>query len=171
MLEDNNYCCPLLLKAHHVNKSYLNYLHTGNIGLSRDYNHRWITQYSALFCVLNSYGQVVTWQLTSSLSFSTVEVVMQNLNRRLHVQGKNVKEFYVDNCCSWRNKLKSVFGEDLKVYLDVFHAVQRIGQKIPKRHPLRNECMNDLRLVFRHPSDLARKGPRRLHYRTSFGTT
>ena len=48
---------------------------------------------------------------------------MQNLNRRLHAQRKNVKEFYVDNCCSWRNKLKSVFGEDLKVYLDVFHAV------------------------------------------------
>ena len=28
-----------------------------------------------------------------------------------------MKEFHVDNCCSWRNKLKSVFGEDLKSLL------------------------------------------------------
>ena len=81
---------------------------------------------------------------------------MTNLKQRLESQGKKVKEFYIDNCCSWRNKLKSVFGDDLKVYLDIFHAVQRIGQKIPKRHPLRNECINDLRLVFRQPSDLGK---------------
>lgn len=32
-------------------------------------------------------------------------------------------------------KLQEVFGEDATVRLDVFHAVQRITRKIPKRHP------------------------------------
>ena len=31
--------------------------------------------------------------------------------------------------------------------------MQRITGKIGKRHPLRNECLKDLRMVFRAPSD------------------
>ena len=64
-----------------------------------------------------------------------------------------MKEFYVDNCCTWRAKLQSVFGPHLKVSLDIFHAVKRIGEKIPKRHELRVSCMQELRMVFRQPSD------------------
>ena len=37
--------------------------------------------------------------------------------------------------------------------LDIFHAVKRISDKIPKRHPLRNDCMRDLSMVFRDPQD------------------
>ena len=75
------------------------------------------------------------------------------LKDRLLRQGVMVKEFYVDNCCAWRSKLQSVFGTELRVPLDIFHAVKRIGDKIPKQHELRRACMEDLRLVFRHPSD------------------
>lgn len=48
---------------------------------------------------------------------------------------------------------KLVFGRDLKVYLDIFHAMKRVSEKIPKRHRLRQECMDEWRLVFRDPSD------------------
>lgn len=39
----------------------------------------------------------------------------------------------VDNCCTVQKKLQGIFGECINVKLDVFHAIQRIVQKIPKR--------------------------------------
>lgn len=64
-----------------------------------------------------------------------------------------MSEFYVDNCCAWRRQLQQVFGSELKVCLDIFHAVKRVGEKIPKRHPLRGSCMEEWQMVFRDPSD------------------
>lgn len=125
----------------------------GNIGMSRNFDHRWITQFSALFCVMNGEGQVITWRLTRSLAFSNIEGQLESLRERFNVQGKTVTEFYIDNCCSWRNKLYQVFGSQLSVKLDVFHAVKRISDKISKKHPLRSDCMKDLSMVFRDPLD------------------
>ena len=121
--------------------------------MSRDVDCRWITQFSALFCVLNGNGQVVTWKLTKNMTFNNVEDQLVSLHERLMMQGKNVLEFYIDNCCSWRNKLQQVFGAHLSVKLDIFHAVKRISDKIPKRHPLRNDCVKHLSMVFRDPQD------------------
>ena len=129
------------------------YSFTGNIGISRDMDRKWITQYSSLFCVLNHLGQIVTWRLTPDQSFASVERFLIALRDRFLQQGVMVKEFYVDNCCTWRSKLQSVFGAELRVHLDIFHAVKRVGDKIPKRHELRTACMEDLRMVFRDPSD------------------
>ena len=112
-----------------------------------------MNQYNALFCVLNHLGQIVTWRLTSDLAFATVEDILVNLQVRLHIQGVTEREFYIDNCCTWRTKLQSVFGQDLKVFLDIFHAVKRIGDKIPKRHELWVACMEELRMVFRQLTD------------------
>ena len=125
----------------------------GNIGLSRDFDSRWTTQYNSLFCVLNHLGQVVTWRLTPQLQFLKVENVLIALKQRLDSQGKCLKEFYIDNCCSWRKKLQSVFGPNLVVYLDLFHALKRLCDKIPKRHSLRAQCIQDYRMVFREPTD------------------
>ena len=121
--------------------------------MTRNFDHRWITQFSALFCVMNGHGQIVTWKLTKNLSFGNIEGQLVSIRDRLMLQGKNITEFYIDNCCTWRNKLRNVFGECLSVKLDMFHAVKRISDKIPKRHPLRNECMKDLSMVFRDPLD------------------
>ena len=129
------------------------WLNAGNIGVSREFDQRWVTQYSALFCVLNNDGQVVTWQLAPKVAFAHVEGLLQRLKERLEHQGKHLSQFFIDNCCAWRPNLQRVFGEDLKVYLDLFHAVKRISDKIPKRHSLRYECLKDLRIVFRDPSD------------------
>ena len=119
---------------------------------SRDFDSRWIAQYRALFCVLNHLGQVVTWRLTPALTFD-IRQQMTALRSRLSSQGKRLKEFYIDSCCTWRRKLQEIFGPPLVVYLDIFHAVKRVGEKIPKRHTLRSECMHDLRMVFRDPTD------------------
>ena len=128
-----------------------------NIGFSQIGDNRWIMQYEALFCVLNSKGQMATWRLTPRLSFGEIQDDLIALRDRLLSQGKVLKEFYIDNCCSWRKKLQAVFGDHLVVYLDIFHAVKRVSDKIPKRHPLRHECMRDWQVVFRDPSDLGEK--------------
>ena len=106
---------------------------------------------------MNAQGQVVTWRLTSKLSFTEIENDLTALKSRLEAQGKVLKEFYIDNCCSWEKKLKQVFGEQLMVYLDIFHAVKRFSEKIPKRHSLRRDCLKEWKMVFRDPSDQGEK--------------
>ena len=128
-----------------------------NIGFNRIGDNRWITQYEALFCVLNARGQVMTWRLTPRLLFAEVENDLIALKNRLLSQGKILKEFYIDNCCSWEKKLKQVYGDQLIVYLDIFHAVKRLSDKIPKRNPLRRDCLKELKMVFRDPSDQGEK--------------
>ena len=45
----------------------------------------------------------------------------------------------------------------IPVKLDLFHAVQRIASKIKKRHPLRRQCLESFRLVFRMPGDIGKE--------------
>ena len=124
-----------------------------NIGSTRQADGNWVKQYKGLFCVLNAAGQVVTWKMTESLKLDDAEPILRALHNRLQRQSVHLQEFYVDNCCALRPKLQAIFGSQLKVLLDVFHAVQRISRKIPKRHPYNSECLKSLRLVFRSPSD------------------
>ena len=123
-----------------------------NIGSVRQADKHWTKQYNGLFCVLNAEGEVVTWKLTKALTFEHVKDKLLGLQQRLQRLGQ-LEEFFVDTCCSLRAKLQEVFGPQLKLYLDLFHAVQRIMKKIPKRHPYHLECLKALQLVFRDPSD------------------
>ena len=88
-----------------------------NIGLVRSADKRWIRQYSGL---LNSDGEVLTWKMTKSLSFDDMVDMLLVLRDRLVRQGKQVKEFFIDNCCSFRHKLQSVFGAQLLTYFMLF---------------------------------------------------
>ena len=49
--------------------------------------------------------------------------------------------------------MQSIFGSQMRVLLDIFHAVQRISTKLSKRHPFHSQCVHDLSLVFRDPTD------------------
>ena len=126
---------------------------TNSIGYERPEDKKWVKQFETLFCVLNENGQVLTWQLCETQGFDKIEELLKRLSQRLSAQGKVVNEFYIDNCCHWRKKLQSVFGTDLLVKLDIFHAVQRITAKIPKKHPFHWKCIQDLRMIFRDPTD------------------
>lgn len=127
---------------------------TSSIGYERTEDKNWIRQYDSLFSVMNERGQIVTWQLTQTQGFDNIRRLLEQLSKRLSSQVKSVKEFYIDNCCHWRKKLQEVVGSDLAVKLDLFHAFQRISTKISKRHPFYSKCLQDLRLMFRDPSDL-----------------
>ena len=124
-----------------------------NIGSVRKSDGKWMKQYHGLFCVLNSDGEVLTWKFTRSVAFDDIQQQLSLLNDRFTQAGRIVEEFYIDICCSWRKKLQDIFGPQLKVQLDLFHAVQRISKKIPKRHPYHSECLRTLTVVFRDPTD------------------
>ena len=127
---------------------------TSSVGYERKEDGKWIRHYDSLFCVMNEKGHVVTWQLTQTQGFENVRRNLEQLHRRLANQGKRVKEFYIDNCCHWRKKLQEVFGSELAVKLDLFHALSRISTKISKRHPFYGRCLQDLRLIFRDTTDV-----------------
>ena len=123
----------------------------------------WVKQFDSLFTVLNEKGQVLTWRLTRGTSFEKVKSTIQNLKKQLDNKGIKVTSIYIDNCCQWRNLLQNEFAEELCVKLDLFHAVQRIVSKIPKRgkkgsviKDLRRRLKDELKLVFRDPSDLGK---------------
>lgn len=124
-----------------------------NIGFVRS-DGKWVTLYNSVFIVLNELGQVVTWQFTQTTSLDEVKAQMENVCVRMKQTCLVPFTILVDNCCSQRQKLQEVFGADAVISLDIFHAVQRVVRKLPKRHPLFMVCVNDLKMVFRDPTDL-----------------
>ena len=124
-----------------------------NIGYVRD-DKKWIQQYNAAFFVLDNLGRVLTWQFTNGTSFDDIELLLNNLHHRFKNQGCMIKQVFIDNCCHWRKKIKSIFGNETDVYLDLFHAVQRVSRVLSRKHPLYMTCISDLRRVFRSPGDI-----------------
>ena len=107
--------------------------------------------FTPVFICMNNIGQVVGWQFTSTTSIDEVCSLLTHIKNR--AQEDIRLHIFVDNCCSVRNKLQGIFSENADIKLDVFHAIQRITRKIPKRHPLFNQCKNELKLIMRDPSD------------------
>ena len=81
-----------------------------NIGLFRAADGEWIQQYSGLFCVLNSNGEVLTWKLTRTLDLTALKTCSKDckVQERLllsftsitvaHGEKKNCKIYLVQNC-------------------------------------------------------------------------
>lgn len=51
--------------------------------MTREFDSRWVTQYGALFCVMNGKGQIVTWKLTKDLTFNNIVSHLNVLRERL----------------------------------------------------------------------------------------
>ena len=119
-----------------------------NIGLLRQSDKKWEKQYDSMFCILNEDGVVLAWQLTKGTAFHNVKDLLTNLKGRFEQQNNNIKLCMIDNCCAWRGKLQDVFGSEMEVKLDLFHAVQRVVKCIPKRHPFAYRCCQAFNFVF-----------------------
>ena len=50
-------------------------------------------------------------------------------------------------------KLQNTFGTNVQVKLDIFHAVQRIGLAMSKKHPFHWRCLKDFSQIFREDGD------------------
>ena len=117
----------------------------------------WVPQYDSLFLVLASNGHVLTWQLTKGTSLGQVYQLLQDLHDRATSQKRKIKYVYVDDCCKLRKAIQNIFGGEVVVRLDLFHAVQRITRTLPKKHPLFHKCVADFRLVFRADGDVGKQ--------------
>ena len=118
----------------------------------REGDHQWLNQFNAIFFVLNSPGQFI-----KSVAIENYKDTLWNIKRRLDKNSQQLKEFFVDNCCHWRKKIQQIFGKDTNVLLDLFHAIQRVQTKIPKKHPLHLKCCYDFLLVFRAVTDSSKE--------------
>ena len=103
--------------------------------------------------VLNEDGNIMSWQFTNSTAFEHVEGLLSTLKQCIGQGCTTLELIAVDNCCQWRKKLQDVFGTQVRVVLDIFHAVQHMMKKMPKRHPYYYQCVQDLQLVFRDSGD------------------
>ena len=104
---------------------------------------------------MNQIGLIMGWQFVKTTSIDEVESLLVGIKNRVE-EGENLT-IIVDNCCGIQEKLMNMFGANVMIKLDLFHAIQRITKKMPKRHPYYHLCISDLRLVFRRPSDLGRE--------------
>ena len=89
-----------------------------------------------------------------SCNFTQVKKLLNLIHQRAVAQNNTIAVVYIDNCCQWKRLLQEEFGNDLLVKLDLFHALQRITSKMPKRHSFYGACISDLRVVFRARGDL-----------------
>ena len=127
-----------------------------NVGYLRP-DGRWITEYDSLFIVLNNIGQVIAWQFTQTTSTDECKDHLSALKERLLLQGAQITELYVDNCCTVRAKLQGILGPHVRICLDLFHATQRITKAITERHAMCKYVMKDVKLLFRDPRDKGRQ--------------
>ena len=124
-----------------------------NIGYLRA-DKKWVTLYGSIFIALNKVGQVIAWQFTKSTSLDEVRSLLLMLKERITDIEKQNFTIYVDNCCQCAAKLKGIFGDDITVKLDIFHAVQRVTRTLSKKHILFLPCINGFKMTFRSSADI-----------------
>ena len=96
---------------------------------------------------------------------------MQSLLTGLYQRHQNaqqeIKGIIIDNCCTVKNKINAIFGSRVLIKLDLFHAIKRILEKIPRKgvtsklREVRQVMIKDLRLCFCDKNDIGqtRKQP------------
>ncbi len=124
-----------------------------NIGYFRS-DQKWVTQYSSVFIIMNEEGEVLSWQLTKTETTSEVKELLESLLSRFRQKEALVHSIILDNCCQWRAFLQDVFGSDINVKLDIFHAVQRISRTVSKKDKYYSQFLSELRMVFRMVGDV-----------------
>ena len=125
-----------------------------NIGYHRE-DKVWVSQYDSLFLVMNSNGQIVTWQLTKGTAIDQVDTALKDVFECSKLQKQVIEYVYIDDCCKLRNKLIQIFGSTVHVKLDIFNAVQLITRTLSKCHSLFKQCTSELRNVFRKDGDIS----------------
>lgn len=140
--------------------SYLSCDHTfkisRNVGLVREVDNKFVTQFQQLFICLNEIGEVLAWKLTKSTAFSEIEDLLVSLKQRNSASGNTLEIVCVDDCCHVANKYNSIFP-NATVKLDLFHACQRVTRTFSRQNALHKDVLKDFVQVFRQGNDLAER--------------
>ena len=137
------------LSCHHTFKI------SRNVGLVREIDKKFVTQFQQLFICLNELGQVVAWRLTKSTAFGEIED-LASLERRNSETGSKLELVCVDDCCHVANEYHSIFP-NAAVKLDLFHACQRVTKTFLRQNALHKDITKDFVQVFRQDDDLGEK--------------
>ena len=81
-----------------------------NVGLVRETDNSFVTQFQQFFITLKEAGEVVAWRLTKSTTFSEIEDLLVELEKRSSIRGNKIQLVCVDDCCHVRSKYVSVFS-------------------------------------------------------------
>lgn len=117
-------------------------------------NQKWIKLYNAVFIVMNEENKVLAWQLTRGTSIDTMQSLLTGLYQRHQNAQQEIEGIIIDNCCIVKNKINAIFGSRVLIKLDLFHAIKRILEKIPRKgvtselREVRQVMIKDLRIVF-----------------------
>lgn len=137
---------------------------SANIGYWR--NNHWIKMFNFILIVMNENSEVLVWQLTKGTSIDCVKELLRGLKQRHDEATVCIEGIVVDNCCSLRNKLNSIFGQNIPIKLDIFYAIKRILEQIPQKgasamlRTVRKEMIKALKLFF---SQMKSKQGRKQH--------
>lgn len=124
-----------------------------NIVAFREAGSKFVSQFQNLFIVLNDKKEVIEWRFTKTCAFEEIKDLLESLQRRPGVQ---LNCIYLDDCCKMRRLYQDVFV-GVAVKLDVFHAVQRVTNTIPKGTDLSRQISKEFGLVFRADGDLGER--------------
>jgi len=108
--------------------------------------------FSALFGVMNEYGQVIFYAFTKSKSTQELASNLEELKARWVKDDGSVggpRVWYVDNVSTERNFLRrgntagtfTGFGNDMLVLADPFHIIYNIGLTMRAKHPMTQSFM------------------------------
>ena len=95
--------------------------------------------------------------MTKSEKFDEIRHLLLEIKKRLEKDSNKLEGVVIDNCCNWNDKILSVFTHLSGVKLDLFHAIQRVTSKIPKKTPKRALFSRLLGQVFRQLGDIGCK--------------
>ena len=102
-------------------------------------------------------GSVVRWMGTS---IDTVQLLLTGLYQKHQNAQQEIEGIIIDNCCTVKNKINAIFGSRVLIKLDLFHAIKRILEKIPRKEvtselrEVSQVMIKDLRLCFRDEKDI-----------------
>ena len=107
------------------------------IGIYRTADNAFVKQFENLFIILNEDREIVGWRLTKSTGHDQIKDLLEGVCHRLNTAKATLQYIIVDKCCGSggeANFYKTIFGNDVDIKLDIFHAVQRVVQRFPQKH-------------------------------------
>ena len=123
-----------------------------HIGIMRNSDNKFVTQFNNIFIGVNENGQAVTWRLTKSTAFDQVEGLLRDLKSKLDARGQSLSMIIVDDCCSVRPSYGRIFP-GVPVLLDLYHVCQRFVKTLPKGCALSQQLSKEFGLIFRVDGD------------------
>ena len=130
----------------------------GSYGIIKP-GHSYVLHRLVDFFGMNEYGEIVTWRLTKTTGFNEIEDLLVDLRQRLEDNGIELETIILDDCCKMRNLYQNIFGKNVDIKLDIFHACQRIVHTLDN-DDIKKQFSKEFGLIFRKDGDVSEERER-----------